>query len=218
MAFERQFKYRIHVVHTEGGGEYKPLDLFCKEAGVSRQVSERDNQDSNGKAERMYRTIFIMVRSMVFSSGLPLTFWDDAAEYAAYILNRSPIKANEGGISPIEMLTKKIPVLSDIVLFGSPCIVHRKTANKSLGDRGKTAIIIGKDDEMKGFRVFIPIERVVVVTQHVKNVETLTNVQGRDINKTSHGTEGQEEHGNKNVTRNTKTRSSGWTRDPHMTR
>ena len=104
------------------------------------------------------------------------------------------------------------------MFFGSPCIAHRKTANKSLGDRGKTAIIIGKDDEMKGFRVFIPIERVVVVTQHVKNVETLTNVQGTDINKTSHGTEGQEEHGNKNVTRNTKTRSSGWTRDPHMTR
>ena len=34
----------------------------------------------------------------------------------------------------------------------------------------------------------------------------------------SHVTDGQQEHGDKNVTSNTKTRSSGWTRYPHMTR
>ena len=120
-AFERRFDFRIHVLRTDGGGEYKPLDVFCKKTGVSRQMSERDNQSSNGKAERMHRTIMNMVRSMVFASGLPLKFWGDAAEYAAYILNRSPTKANEGGISPIEMLTKKQPNLNDIVVFGSKC-------------------------------------------------------------------------------------------------
>ena len=197
----------VHVLRTDGGGEYKPLDLFCKEANVSSQVSDRDNQASNRKAERMHRTIMNMVQSMVFASGFPLTFWGDAAEYATYILNRSPTKANEGGISPIEMMTNKRPVLNDIVVFGSPCTIHLMTANKSLGARWKPAIIIGKDDEMKEYRVFIPIERFVVVTQHVKNVKTLTDVQGRDINKMSHDTDGR--HGNKNVTSNTKTRSSG---------
>ena len=159
-----------------------------------------------------------MVRSMVFASGLLLTFWGDAAEYATYILDRSPIQVNECGISPIEMLTKKRPVLSDIVAFGSPCIIHRMNSNKSLGAREKPAIFIGKDDEMKGYRVFIPIERIVVVTQHVKNVKNLTDVQVRDINKMLHVTNGQQEHGDKNVTSNTKPRLSGWTRDPHMTR
>ena len=79
VAFERQFNCRIHVLRTDGGGEYKPLDVFCKEVGVSRQVSERDIQASNGKVERMHRTIMNMVRSMVLASGLPLTFWGDAA-------------------------------------------------------------------------------------------------------------------------------------------
>lgn len=31
---------------------------------------------------------------MFFCSDVPLTHWSDAAEYAAYILNRSPTRAN----------------------------------------------------------------------------------------------------------------------------
>ena len=34
-------------------------------------------------------------------------------------------------------------------------------------------MIVGKHDETKGFKVYIPRERVVVMTKHVKNVETL---------------------------------------------
>lgn len=46
------------------------VDLFCKNMGVRRQVSEADNQASNGKAERMHQTLMILVRSMIFGSGL----------------------------------------------------------------------------------------------------------------------------------------------------
>ena len=92
--FERQFDCRIHVLRTDGGGEYANVDLFCKRTGVARQISEARNQASNGKAERMHRTILNMARSMIFASRLPLTFWGDAVEYAAYILNRSPTSAN----------------------------------------------------------------------------------------------------------------------------
>ena len=56
-AFQRQFKCRIHVLRTDGGGEYKTLDVPCKSTGASRQVSEPNNQASTGKAERMHRAI-----------------------------------------------------------------------------------------------------------------------------------------------------------------
>nr|CCA25871.1 PREDICTED: hypothetical protein [Albugo laibachii Nc14] len=79
-AFERQFNCRIHVLRTDGGAEYKTLDLFCKSTEVLRQESETNDQASNGKAERMLRTIIKMVRSMVSASGLPLSYWGDAAE------------------------------------------------------------------------------------------------------------------------------------------
>ncbi|GMF17717.1 unnamed protein product [Phytophthora fragariaefolia] len=103
-----------------------------------------------------------MVRSMVFACGLPLSFWGDAAEYAAYILNRSPSKGNPGSKSPMQMLTMRTPDLCDIVAFGSSCTVHHDAKNKSLGERGKPAIIIGKSDEMKRYRVYLPRDRVVV--------------------------------------------------------
>ena len=92
----------------------------------------------------MHRTIMNMVRNMIFASGLPLTFWGDAAKYAAYILSRSPTKANKNGASLFEMLTKKKSTLDGIVIFGSPCTVHLTTANKSLGVRGQATIIIEK--------------------------------------------------------------------------
>jgi formylmethanofuran dehydrogenase subunit E len=80
-------------------------------------------------------------------------------------------------------LTKRIPDISDIVALGSPCTVHRDTKNKSLGERGKPAMIIGKSDEMKGYRVYLPKDRVVVVTQHVRNLETLTLTQNEQLRR-----------------------------------
>ena len=68
----------------------------------------------------MHRTIMNVVRSMVFASGLSLICWGDADEYAVYILKtESPTMSNEGGISPIEVLTKKQTNISNIVVFGS---------------------------------------------------------------------------------------------------
>lgn len=55
--FEKRFNRRIHVLRTDGGGEYANVDLFCKKTGVTRQASEARNQASNGKAERMRRTL-----------------------------------------------------------------------------------------------------------------------------------------------------------------
>nr|CCA24530.1 hypothetical protein TcasGA2_TC015470 [Albugo laibachii Nc14] len=128
-AFERQFNCRIDVIRTDGVGEYKTLDVFCKTTGGLRQVSEPNNQASNDKAERMHRTIMNMVRSMVFASGLPLNFWGDAAEYAVYILNTSPTKGNIRHVSPIEMLSNMTPALGDIVVFGMPSCRNVATLN-----------------------------------------------------------------------------------------
>lgn len=89
-----------------------------------RQVSEGNNQASNGKAERMHRTVLNMARCVIFASGTPLYFWRDAVQYAAYVLNRSPSSAKSKRISPLKVLTGEVPSISDIVVFGSPCNVY----------------------------------------------------------------------------------------------
>ena len=49
----------------------------------------------------------------------------------------------------MEFLTKKPPKLTDIVTFNSTCTDHVNARNKSLGERGRAAIVIGKIDETK---------------------------------------------------------------------
>ena len=73
------------------------------------------------------------------------------------------------------MLTKKIRNLSNIVVFVSPCTVHRDTWYKSLGERRKQGLIIRRSDEMKEYGVFAPEERIVIFTQHVRNVKKTLN-------------------------------------------
>ena len=84
------------------------------------------------------------------------------------ILNRSRTKSKPDGVSPMEFLTKKVLKLNDIVAFGSACTIHVDKMNNSLGERGMAAIIIGKSDETKNYKVYIPKDKVVVVTHMFK--------------------------------------------------
>ena len=124
-----------------------------------------------------------MARSLIFASRLPLSFWGDAVEYAAYILNRSPTSANAKRASPIEVLTKQVPDLRDSVAFGSICSVYRDPGKNSLAQRAQVGVIIGRSDETKGFRVFLQKENKVVITQHVRNVETLSAEQNGQLQR-----------------------------------
>ena len=67
----------------------------------------------------------------------------------------------------MEFPTKKVPKLTDIVTFDSVCTIHVEAKYKSLGKRGRAAIVIGKSDETKRYIVYIPEVKVVLVTQHV---------------------------------------------------
>uniref|UniRef100_A0AAV1T3V6 Retroviral polymerase SH3-like domain-containing protein n=1 Tax=Peronospora matthiolae TaxID=2874970 RepID=A0AAV1T3V6_9STRA len=122
-----------------------------------------------------------MARCMIFASGLPLNFWGDAVEYAAYILNRAPTNSNAERMSPMKVLTDQTPSLGEIVVFGSPCTVYRDPKKKNFAPRGQKGIIIGIGEETKGYRVYLPKDKVVVVSQHVQNIETLNKTQNKQV-------------------------------------
>ena len=118
-----------------------------------------------------------MARSMIVACRLPLKFWGDAVEYAAYILNRSPTRANEARASPIQILTNHAPDLRKIVVFGSICSVYRDPRKDSLKQRSVVGVIIGASNEIKGYRVFLKKDNKVVTTQHVTDIKTLNKDQ-----------------------------------------
>uniref|UniRef100_A0AAV1UJW2 Uncharacterized protein n=1 Tax=Peronospora matthiolae TaxID=2874970 RepID=A0AAV1UJW2_9STRA len=94
-----------------------------------------------------------LVRCMLFGCGLPLSYWGYATEYAAYVLNKMPTRANPGRKSPLELLTKKPLQVS----------------------------FSGKNEETKGYKVLIPGKQVVVTTRHVYQSETLTSDANKQL-------------------------------------
>jgi hypothetical protein len=69
------------------------LKIFVMKKGIARQLTIPYTPQQNGVAERMNRTLFDMVRSMMAQANLPILFWGDALLTAAYILNRVPSKS-----------------------------------------------------------------------------------------------------------------------------
>ncbi|KAE9334654.1 hypothetical protein PR003_g13415 [Phytophthora rubi] len=102
-----------------------------------------------------------MARCMTSACGLPLRFWGDAVQYAAYILNRAPANSNPGRVPRLKVLTGKSPQLGGIVVLGSPCAFYRGPRKKNFAQRAQLAIIVGVGEETKGYRVYLPKDRVV---------------------------------------------------------
>ncbi|KAG3251046.1 hypothetical protein PI124_g4306 [Phytophthora idaei] len=81
------------------------------------------------------------------------------------------------------MLTKQTPSLGEIVVFGSPCTVYRDPRKKNFAQRAQQGTIVGVGEETKGYRVYLPKDRVVVTTQHVRNIETLSKEQNESVQR-----------------------------------
>ena len=58
--------------------------------------------------------------------------------------------------------------------------MHRDV-RQAFKKRAEQGYIVGRSDSVKGFKVYLPKDRVVIVTQHVKNVETLTPEQNEQL-------------------------------------
>ncbi len=84
--------------------------------GVELQPTTIASSHQNGPAEKNIQTTEADVRALVKDSGLPMEFWDEAAEFDAYIRNRTdtgPI-INGSVVSPEEAWTGKTPSIDHI--------------------------------------------------------------------------------------------------------
>lgn len=131
----------------------------------------------------MHRTVLNMARSMIFAGRLPVSFWGDAVEYEVYILSRSSTSANTKRASPLEVLTMHAPELRDKVAFGSVCSIYRDPRESSLAKRSQLGIIIVRSDETNVYRVFLQKKNKVTVTQHVKDIKTLSEAQNNQLQR-----------------------------------
>ena len=95
-------------------------------------------------SERCNRTLLDMVRSMMYLTDLPLSFWGYTLETAAFTLNRAPSKSVETTQS--ELWFGKKPKLSFLKVWGCDAYMKKFHPNK-LKPKSEKYVFIGHPKE-----------------------------------------------------------------------
>ena len=79
---------KIKFLRSDRGDEYLSYEfgLHLKRCGIVSQLTPPGTPRRNGVSERRNRTLLDIVRSMMYLTDLPLSFWGYALEIAAFTL------------------------------------------------------------------------------------------------------------------------------------
>ncbi|CAM8938448.1 unnamed protein product [Rhodiola kirilowii] len=152
---ENQTGKKVKALRTDNGLEFcnAEFDNFCIDHGILRHKTVRLTPQQNGVAERMNRTLLDKLRCLLFTSGLPKSFWGEALYTATYLVNRSPNRMLEFKC-PMEMWNGKKPDLHELKIFG--CAAYAHTREGKLDPRSTKCIFLGYQRSMgtKGYRLW----------------------------------------------------------------
>ena len=102
----------------------------------------------------MNKTIMESARCMRLHAGLPLQFWANVADTDAYLINRGPSSALDGGILEEAWAGKKVNY-SFLRSFGSESFVHIDKENRTnLGAKSNKFTFIGYGVDDFGYRLW----------------------------------------------------------------
>ncbi|XP_026395891.1 uncharacterized protein LOC113290509 [Papaver somniferum] len=164
----------IKTLRSDRGGEYKSNEFadFCKKDGIKRKFTAAFTPQQNGVAERKNRTILNMVRSVLYTSGVPKNFWPEVVQWSVYVLNRSPTQSVIN-MTPIEAWSGEKPCVSHLRVFG--CIAYAHVPDekrKKLDDKGVKCVFLGYSDVSKAYKLFDPITEKIMTSRDVVFDET----------------------------------------------
>ena len=108
-----------------------------------------------------------MARSMMQGKHLPKGYWAEAVHTAVYILNRSPTKTVRD-LTPYEAWHKRKPRVEHLKVFGCVAYAHIPKENREkLDEKGEKCIFIGYSHETKGYRLYEPESKQLIISRDV---------------------------------------------------
>ena len=160
---------RLKAVRTDRGGEFNStiFTVFCNQAGIKHYTTTPYSPQQNGVVERRNQTVVEMARCMLKSMKVPPEFWGEAVATAVYVLNRSPTKSLKNK-TPFEAWHGKKPRVDHLRTFG--CTAHVKVIGpgiSKLSDRSKKMVFLGYEPGTKGYRLYDPDRRRLVISRDV---------------------------------------------------
>ncbi|KAE8698964.1 Alpha-glucan water dikinase [Hibiscus syriacus] len=164
---------KIKCFRTDNGGEYtsEEFDDFCRKEGIKRQFTVANTPKKNEVSERMNRTLLERTRAMLRDAGLEKSFWAEAVNTACYLVNRAPSTAIELK-TPMEMWNGKPVDYSNLHVFGSIVyVMYNSQEISKLDPKSRKCKFLGYADGVKGYRLWDPTARKVIINRDVIFVE-----------------------------------------------
>ncbi|GJU98562.1 ribonuclease H-like domain-containing protein [Tanacetum coccineum] len=148
----KQFNVDIEALQCDHRGEYDNTrfhDLFCQN-GIQFRFSFPRTSQQNGKSERMLRTINNLIRTLLFQDHIPPSYWVEALNMTAHLLNILPSTAINNEI-PFTKLYNQTPTYEHLRVFGCLCYPYVDVAHK-LEPRSTPCIFLGYPANHRGYR------------------------------------------------------------------
>ena len=168
---ERQQGIFVKRIRIDNGGEFTSTTFkrYARSNGIKLEYTMSYSPQSNGKSERMNRTLTNMIRTKLIDSCVPKFLWGEAVRCSAYELNRSPSSTLRKGETP-SLLWNGRQDISKLKIFGCRAWYTVLPKSNKLDSRAKPAVMIGYCGG--GYRLWLPTEYKVIRSRDVRFDET----------------------------------------------
>ena len=182
--------FQLNVVKTKGDNEmnnHKVNDI-CNKYGITQILTSPYSSKSNGKAERLIRTIMESAQAMRHRAGLPDSFWGYSVKYACAIRNHlprfsktvkdkntrkiisTPTKSRIEEWEKYTSLDTK-DLLQRLRAFGCECVTLENVRRK-IDYRGSKCIFLGITNDSKSYILYSITKRKVIISRNIITNET----------------------------------------------
>ena len=200
---------KVKIIRCDGGGEYicNVMRDWCRIKGIQLEYTHKNSPFENAVAERYNKTELAMMRCCIIQSGVPKSFWGEAAIYCNEI--RNMLITRSTGVTPYEKFYKIKPNLVNVKVFGCQAYVYTKQSK--LDKRAIKGTFIGFNKfNTKGYKILLEDDSVIYSRDVVfdENIFPYKTQKYTDYDTDSDSTSDSDTDGNKvsipqNVTNNT---------------
>nr|GEZ60743.1 ribonuclease H-like domain-containing protein [Tanacetum cinerariifolium] len=164
----KQFNVDIKALQCDHGEEYDNTrfhEIFLQN-GIQYRFSCPRTSQQNGKSERILRTINNLIRTLLFQAHIPPSYWVEALNMLARLLNILPSTAINNEI-PFTKLYNQTPTYEDLHVFGCLCYPHVDASHK-LEPRFTPCIFLGYPANHRGYQCLDLASNKIIISRHVR--------------------------------------------------
>ena len=172
-AIERQHGYKAANIHTDGGGEFVPLEAASAQLGFAWTITSPHTSEHNPIVERANRYVVEAARSILYHAAAPLSLWGEACAYAILTRNMTAIRKGTK-LSPMQLWSPQDkPSAVKLRVPLCDAWVHIPDADRQKLDAKATiGIFLGFDSDGHYYKVLVVTSMKIIRSREVRFDET----------------------------------------------